>query len=62
MTTRALPDYVPPTGDEPLDAVEEAIVNMWVKIVVRRLRAKLAAEQAAAEAERASETQPSAGS
>ena len=34
----ARPRYEPPTGDEPLDAIEEALVRMWVRIVVREMR------------------------
>jgi len=33
-----LPPYVPPTGDDPLDAVEEALVQMWIDILVDRIR------------------------
>jgi len=35
------------TGDEPLDAVQRALVRMWVGIIGRRIRARLAAEAAA---------------
>jgi len=55
------PVYVPPTDDEPLDAVQLALKRMWVGIIGRRIRAKLAAERAAAEGARASETPPADG-
>jgi len=41
------PAYQPPTGDEPLDAIELGLVQMWSDIVERRIRAKLVAEQRA---------------
>lgn len=44
--------YVPPAGDEPLDAVEQALVRMWADIVVRSIRARLAAAAAAQTAEK----------
>jgi len=34
--------YVPPTGDAPLDAVEQALVRMWIDIIAAELRAELA--------------------
>lgn len=34
-----LPPYVPPTGDQPLDAVQEALVRWATAIVVARIRA-----------------------
>jgi hypothetical protein len=33
-----LPPYVPPTGDEPLDAIEQALVKALTAIIVRQLR------------------------
>lgn len=44
MTTTPTP-YVPPTGDEPLDAVEWAIVRGLAAIFVKQIREELAAER-----------------
>jgi hypothetical protein len=40
--TRSLPVYVPPTGDGPLDLVEEALVRALVPILSERIRERLA--------------------
>jgi hypothetical protein len=36
-------EYEPPTGDEPLDLVEQALVRMWVDIIAREIEEDLAA-------------------
>jgi hypothetical protein len=38
VTPPTLPIYVQPEGDEPLDAIEQAVVRMWIAIIVRELR------------------------
>jgi hypothetical protein len=45
VTTKPRTSYVRPTGDAPLDAVEQALVRMWVDIIAARIRARLAREQ-----------------
>jgi hypothetical protein len=42
-------EYEPPTGDEPLDAIEQAIVRILVPIIAAQIREELAAEQVPAE-------------
>lgn len=42
--TEPVPIYVPPEGDEPLDAVELAIIRVLAPRIARKLRAKLEAE------------------
>jgi hypothetical protein len=44
MSTPVLPPYVPPVGDEPLDAVELAIVNLWIHVIADVIRAELKAD------------------
>lgn len=36
-----LPPYVPPGDDEPLDAVQQALVKLWVKIITDEMLAEL---------------------
>jgi hypothetical protein len=38
------PLYVPPSGDEPLDLVEQALVRMWIDIIEQDIREELAHE------------------
>jgi hypothetical protein len=45
MSTPASQPYVPPVGDEPLDAIEQVLVRMWIDIIAAEIRAELAAEQ-----------------
>lgn len=47
-----LRDYVPPGPGEPLDAVQHALLRMWVGIISRRIRKQLAEEQRQAESTR----------
>lgn len=42
-------EYLPPTGDEPLDAIEQAIVRMWIRIIAAEIREEAAREAAATE-------------
>jgi hypothetical protein len=41
-----MPLYVPPTGDEPLDAIELALVRALVGIIVRDIREEAVADRA----------------
>lgn len=41
--------YVPPTGDEPLDRVEQARVRVYVAIILRQMREEDAARTSAAD-------------
>jgi hypothetical protein len=41
-----LSPYTPPTGDEPLDAIEQALVRMWIDIIAAEIRDELAAARA----------------
>jgi hypothetical protein len=41
--SRQLREYEPPTSDEPLDLVEEALVRMWVDIIAAEIEEELAA-------------------
>jgi hypothetical protein len=43
---RTLPPYVPPGPDEPLDPVQQALVRMFVRIIVREIREGQAREAA----------------
>jgi hypothetical protein len=45
MDSVPLSRYVPPTGEEPLDAVERALVRMLVDIIVAGLKAEGIAEE-----------------
>lgn len=38
------PPYVPPTGDEPLDAIEEILVGLLVSLAVAELRKECGAD------------------
>jgi hypothetical protein len=38
-----LPAYEPPTGDEPLDPIQQARVRMFVRIIAREIREEEAA-------------------
>jgi hypothetical protein len=38
--------YVPPGDDEPLDAIQEALVRLWVDIIAAEIREELAEEAA----------------
>jgi hypothetical protein len=46
VTTSALPLYEPPTGDEPLDDIEQALVRALVPILVRKVREAAAQKDA----------------
>ena len=39
-----LPRYAPPTGDAPLDAVEQALVEMWASIILDKITRQQATE------------------
>ena len=54
MSDRPRRDYEPPTGDAPLDAIEQELVRMWADIIEAKLREELAAETTAANTKRAS--------
>jgi len=36
--------YRPPDGDAPLDAIEQALVRMWIRLIVAKVRAHAATE------------------
>jgi len=43
---RELTPYAPPEGDAPLDRVEQALVDMWVDIIVQEILDEEAASKA----------------
>ena len=40
MKSTGLRPYVPPTGDEPLDAIEQALAEMFIAILLEEIRAE----------------------